>query len=466
MTDKPTPTPTPTPTPAPPSDERLSRGRRYAVRAALVGGTILAVLAIFAVFANRQVLDADNWADTSDAMLENQAIRTQISANLVDQVYANVDVTGQVASALPPRLKPLAGPAANGLRELAERRMLRLLDRPRVQQAWKEANRLTAQQFINIAEGDSKAITAQGNAVVLDLRVILVELVDSLGLPRALADKIPPSAGRITIMSSNQVGTLQNGVQALKGLALVLPFVAIGLLALAVYLAHGRRRRRRTLLFAGIDLVLAGAIVLVARNLIGSAVVGSLATTDAVKPAAEAVWSIGTGTLRDVAQAAIVIGIPVIVAAWLAGPMRPAVALRRAAAPWLRDRPGLVFGVAGVLVVLVILWGPIPATRKVVPVLIMIGLVALGVQALRRQTAEEFPEATAGATRASVREAAGRAQHAVFGARRSAAGSASAASTGRVEQLERLAHLHDTGALTDDEYATEKTAVLATGVST
>jgi hypothetical protein len=452
-------TPTPTPPPTPPSGERLSRGRRYAVRGALVIATLLTVVAIFAVFANRQVLDADNWADTSGALLENDAVRTQISENLVDQVYTYVDVTGEVASALPPRLKPLAGPAANGLRELAERRMLRLLDRPRVQQAWKEANRLTAQQFINIAEGKSKAITAQGNAVVLNLRAILVELIDRLGLPRALADKIPPSAGRITIMSSSQVGTLQNGVEALRGLALVLPFLAIGLLALAVYLAHGRRRR--TLLFAGLDLVFAGAVVLVARNLIGSAVVDSLAKTDAAKPAAEAVWSIGTGTLRDVAQAAIVIGIPVIVAAWLAGPMRPAVAFRRTAAPWLRDRPGLTFGVAGALVALVILWDPIPATRKVVPVLIMIGLVILGVQALRRQTAEEFPEATADATRAELQAAA----HVVFGARRAGNGSTDDAAQLRVDQLERLAHLHDTGALTDDEYAAEKTLVLANGAA-
>jgi hypothetical protein len=452
-----------TPTPTPPAPERLSRGRRYAVRGALVVATLLAVLSIFAVFANRQVLDAGNWANTSDALLENQAVRTQLSAYLVDQVYANVDVTGQVASALPPRLKPLAGPAANGLRELAERRMLRLLDRPRIQQAWKEANRLSAQQFINIAEGNSKAISAQGNAVVLNLRAILVELIDRLGLPRALADKIPPSAGRIKIMSSNQVGTLQNGVDALKGLALVLPFLAIGLLALAVFLAEGRRRR--TLLFAGIDLVFAGALVLIARNLLGDAVVGSLAKTEAAKPAAEAAWSIGTGMLQDVAQATIVIGIPVIVAAWLAGPMRPAVAFRRATAPWLRDRPGLSFGVAGLLVLLVVLWGPIPATRMVVPVLIMIGLVTLGVQALRRQTAEEFPEATAGDARASLQAAAGRAQHVVFGGRRTDTGATSTAAHGRVEQLERLAHLHDTGALTDDEYTAEKTVVLANGAA-
>src|SRR2546430_2756746 len=100
-------TPTPTPTPTPPAPQRLSRGSRLGVRAALIAGTILAILAIFAVFANRQVLDSGNWADTSEALLENQAVRTQVSAYLVDQVYANVDVTSEVANALPPRLKPL-----------------------------------------------------------------------------------------------------------------------------------------------------------------------------------------------------------------------------------------------------------------------------------------------------------------------------------------------------------------------
>jgi hypothetical protein len=95
----------------------------------------------------------------------------------------------------------------------------------------------------------------------------------------------------------------------------------------------------------------------------------------------------------------------------------------------------------------------------------MIGLVVLGVQALRRQTAEEFPEASAEATRASLQATAARTQQAVFGAR-SGAVAASTATTGRVEQLERLARLHDTGALTDDEYATEKTVVLANGAAT
>ncbi|MDX6685392.1 MAG: hypothetical protein QOF86_1520 [Baekduia sp.] len=430
----------------------LPRGRRYAVRALLCGATVLAAVAIFAVWANRQILDADNWADTSSAMLDNSAIRTQVSGYLVDEVYANVDVSGEISQALPRRLKPLAGPATSGLRDLAQRTTYTALGRPRIQEAWKQANRITAQQFINIAEGNSKLVTSQGNAVILDLRSLVVDLVARLGLPRSLSDKIPPGAGHVTIMSSSDVGTIKNGVSWLKGLAAVLPALAIAMLALAVYLARGRRRE--TLLVAGLDLIAAGLFVLVARSIAGSYVVDRLTSTDAVRPAAEAAWSIGTRILHDVAQATVVIGIPVVAAAWVAGPYRPAVALRRAAAPTLRERPALANSLVAVALLIVIAWAPIPATRMPLPVLLMIVLAFAALAALRRQVATEFPKAQPG----SARGAATRALHAVQAARRRPEPAREP-----LEQLERLASLHDHGVLSDEEFAEQKTVVLANG---
>src|SRR5688572_17113381 len=256
----------------------LPRGRRYAVRALLVLGTVLAVFAITAVFANRQVLNADNWAGTSSALLEDDAIRAQIATFLVDEVYANVDVSEELATALPPRLAPLAGPISGALRSFAERTANRVLDRPRVQQAWEAANRLTAEQFIAIAEDESAAITRSGDAVILDLRVILVDLVERLGLPVALSDRIPEGAGALKIMSADQVETAEAGVTLLRSLALVLPILALGLLGLAVYLAGGRRRR--TLLHAGFGLIVAGVVVLIVRSLLGDEITSALASAD------------------------------------------------------------------------------------------------------------------------------------------------------------------------------------------
>jgi hypothetical protein len=362
------------------------------VRALLGLASLVAVLSIFAVWANRQVLNADNWADTSSALLANDDIRSQIGTFAVDAVYSNTDVQDRIASALPPRLEPLAGPAAGALRELAERRADRALSRPRVQEAWKVANRVTAQQFINIAEDKSKAITQSGNAVVLDLRVVIKEIVTRIGLPGKTVDRLPSDKTTIKIMNADQVDGLQTGTSILKGLAWLLPTLAVLLVAGAVYV--GRGRRRETLFYAGIDLIAAGLLVLTLRRVVGDSVVDDLVKTESVRPAGQAAWHIGTRMLQQVAQACVVLGIPLVVAALLAGPTRPAIAFRRAAAPVLRDRPGIAYSVMALLVLIIVAWGPIPATRKPIPVLLLFILSMLGVAALARQTEEEFPEAT------------------------------------------------------------------------
>jgi len=424
----------------------LPRGRRYGIRALLVVGTVFLVLTIFALFANRQLFNAGNWADTSTQVIQNPAVQTQVSSFLVDQLYTSVDVQAELAKSLPPRLKPLAAPVAGGLRSALERTTNLILQRPRFQQAWKVANRITAQQFINIAEGKSKAITQQGNAVVLDLRPTLTQLVLRLGLPRGLADRIPANAGKIKILTGNQVGALQDITNVLKGLVVLLPILGFGMLGLAVYLA--RTRRRRVLMIVGFDLIVAGVLVLLTRRIVGSAVIDSLVKTESVKPAAEAVWSIGTRLLRDAAQASVIIGIPVVFAAWLAGPTSPAVGFRRFAAPYLRERPGIVYSSVGAIVLLLIAWGPIQATRELIPVLVIIALTILGVEALRRETAEEYPDA-------SMATATG--LHMPHFGRHGNGGTTT--EVGRVERLERLAVLHDTGSLSDEEFAAEKAAL-------
>jgi len=461
----------------PPPQQRLPRGRRYAVRTLLVLGTVAAILSIVSVWANRQLLNADNWANTSTALLENQAVRTAVSGYLVDEVYANVNVSAELSSALPTRLKPLAGPAAGGLRGPAQDVTAKALGLPRVQQLWRNANKLAAQRFIAIAEGNSRYVTINGNTAYLDLRALVLDLVQRLGLSGNLVGKIPPGVGRIAIVSGNQVSAVQNVASALRGLAIVLPLAAFLLLGGAIAAARGRRRE--TLRAVGWCLVLAGVVVLVAREIAGTRVVDSLVRTEAVKPAAEATWSIGTSMLKDISWALVLGAIPVIAAAWLAGATRPAVALRRGMAPWLREEPVVGYAVAGLLLLLVIAWGPIPATRMVVPVLVMIGLVALGVAALRRQTAREFPHATVAQAQADwharMERARARVEDALHRRHRpahdgvplSAGNGAHAPGDGapvlgaaeRVALLERLAALHDRGLLSDEELAAEKAAL-------
>src|SRR5438552_9130672 len=103
------------------------RAHRIWVRVILGVATVLAVFAIFAVWANRQLMNPTNWSKTSTQLLQKPAIRSALSGYLVDRLYANVNVPAQLRSGLPTRLEPLAGPLSGALHNVAEQAAERVL---------------------------------------------------------------------------------------------------------------------------------------------------------------------------------------------------------------------------------------------------------------------------------------------------------------------------------------------------
>lgn len=473
MPAQPSPAGSSTPPGGSPPDPSPSGGlssHRWLVRSMLGLAAVLSVVGIFAVWANRQLLDTSYWTETNTALLENHAIQEQLSSYLTDQLYANVDVAGEIRSGLPSELKPLAGPAAGGLRSLVEKGIVIALQRPRVQQLWKTANEVTHQQFVNLIENKGRAIrTPGGGAVILDLRPIVSDLATRLGAPASTAEKIPANVAEIKIVSSKSLETAQAGVRVLRGLAVILPLLVLLLFAGAVGLARGRRSR--TLLNVGLVCVGAGLVALVARTLIGNQVVDTLATTEAIRPAASAAWSISTSVLVDVADALIFIGVVVVLAGLLGGRSRWATSTRRAMAPYLRDRPDITFGVVAVALLILFAWGPINATQKLLGILLITVLSLFGAQMLRRQTAGEFPDAQpAGAgmdalrkgmadVRGSLARGGASLRSGISG--HTGGGHRADAQSDSVGGLERLASLHASGALTDEEFAAAKRELLS-----
>jgi hypothetical protein len=362
------------------------------VRSLIGVATVLGIVAIFAVWANRQLLDTGYWTSTNTKLIESPPIREAVSGYLTDQLYANVDVAGELKKGLPSELKPLAAPAAGALKDVVQKGINLLLERPRVQELWRKANQVTHAEFVRLIENKGSVVKLPGGgAVVLDLRPMLGEVAEKVGASSTIVNKIPPKVAQLRIVTSNQLNTMQNAVNLLRSLALILPLLVVAMFALSVYLARGRRRQ--TLIAVGAAFIGAGLVVVVARGIIGQKVVNSLATTEAVRPAAQAAWSIGTSVLADVAWATVFIGVPVILAGLLAGPTRTAVTLRRLMAPYLRDRPDITFGVVGLLLLLLFAWGPIVATKTLTGIVIIIVLAVFGTEMLRRQTAQEFPDA-------------------------------------------------------------------------
>jgi cell division septum initiation protein DivIVA len=205
-----------------------------------------------------------------------------------------------------------------------------------------------------------------------------------------LGRQVVQSPGQLVVIGSDQLDGVQTAVRALRNLGFVLPLLVLLLYVGAIYLARGWRRR--ALIAAGGGILVATLLVLLVRRLAGGAVVDSVAGSETVEPAVQSVWAIVTEGLRARSLFILVIGLAFVAAGLLAGPGRHAVAVRRFLAPYLRDQPVVVYAVVAVLF---LLWlALIPGLNNLGQVLVIAGLLALavvGIEALRRQTAQEFP---------------------------------------------------------------------------
>jgi hypothetical protein len=346
------------------------------------------ILAILAIWANRQLLNPDNWAPTSTKLLQNPTVRTATANYLVDQLYNNVNVSSLVGQALPPRLQPLAAPVAGALRNAAVQGTDLALSRPLVQGLWSQANRAADQTLVAIVNGGNKQVSVNGGAVTLNLHTILDSVAQRLGISADIGSKLPPSVANLVILKSDQLKAVQDVGGALKGLAVVLYILVPLLYILAIVIARGRRRR--TLMSVGTSAIVAALAVLLARELGIRAAANTLAKGESVRPVVRSVASIATGLLTSIAGAVILIGVVLVVAAWFAGPSRFATPARRWIAPYLADNPVATYAVVIVVMLLIFIWQPIPATGTPLGMIVFLVLALIGTEALRRQTRVEF----------------------------------------------------------------------------
>lgn len=450
----------------------MSRGRRRLVRVLVVLGSVLAFLSVFAIWTERQALDTNDWVDTSGRLIQNPTIREAIGTFLVDQLYENVDVEKELEEILPGETKQLAGPVSGGLRQVAGDGADQVLQSSTAQELWKSANRSTHEQLLAVLEEKEGSVSTEEGTVSLNLGSLVTNLAGQVGIGQNLAEKLPPDAGQITILRSDQLKTAQDIVVAIKGLALILSLLTFLCFGLAIYLT--REGRWVTVLFCGVGLVAAGFAVIVFREVAGGIVVGQLVSEESVKPAAEEAWSIGTSLMISIATTVIVVGALFGVAGWLASPTGSARSTRRVLAPVLSEHAAYAYSALAVVVGIYFIQAPVQNLRTFLTTLAIAGMAAFGIHELRRQAAEEFPDADLG-------EVFGRTKERVVGAvkdanlgehasklrlpeKRRPADAETAAPAdhddARLARLERLAKLREQGVLTDEELAAEKARVL------
>ena len=431
-----------------------SRARFAGFYVLLVVAGLLLLLSSFAVWINRVALNTDVFADTATELIEDDEIRASVAQRAVDELYANVDVEAAIEERLPDDVKSLAGPTSAALRQAAPEILDRALEQPALQRLWVAAVEQSHETLVVVLEGDGDVVSTEGGVVVLDLRELVLESADRLGIRSQVEERLPEDAGRIEILRSDELDTAQNAFQLLKTLAWVLPILTLLAFAGAVWIAPDRRRSLRGV---GITAVVVGVLGLLAANLTGNYVVNALAEERDTRPAANNAWDILTDLMRSSFRWLVVIGILFVVAWWLAGHGRSAIAVRRTLAPTLRGR-WWAYAALAVVGLLLLVTGSVSDFTRFLVVALLIALGAVWIELTRAQTLREFPDAGAPVF---IGDARTRVESWWDARRTRAEAPAVAASEAVSAQLANLAGLHAQGALTDEEFAAAKARVLA-----
>jgi hypothetical protein len=437
------------------SAQHISRRRLVLVDGLIVVTTILAVVGMLSVYANRLLFNPDNWQAQSTQLLQSPSIQNATANYIVDQIYAHVNVGGLIRSALPRQLQPLADPAAGALQGAAVDATKFALQRPAVQDLWARANRRADEAFINVVNGGRGPVGVQQGVVTLDLGAIVDQIANRLGLPPNLSSNLPPNIATLTLFRSDQLKLVQDVGRVVRHLALWLTILVPLLYALAIFLA--RHHRRRTLMTVGFSVMFAGLVGVGIRRFLEGYVANSLTPSQALRDPIKTALAVGTQLLGQINGAFLLVGAVIVVAAWFAGPTRLFAEIRRGMAPFMRDKPWWTFGIAAGVMVLVFIWNPIPATGTLGGIIAFLVLALIGTEALRRQTVAEFPDAQSGEAMAALRAR----WHAWRQHRHhepTIAGGAQGATV--ADQLEKLAAMHERSTITDEEYAAAKRTLL------
>jgi hypothetical protein len=357
-----------------------SRARSIGARILTILAVLLALIGALAFYVEHTALDEKGFETISRQMIENDAIRTQVANTAVDQLFANVDVEAAIAERLPPQQQGLA-PVLTGIaRSGADRAAAAVLERPRVQTVWVETTTATQRQLVALLDDKTKFVQTEGGKVVLDLRPIIIEIGNQVVVIGRVAEKLPESTGKITIIDESQLETAQTATRLLRAVADWMWLVALVVAALAVWLARGRRRLEIRAL--GLGLLLVGLLLLAVRRFAGDYLVDRVAKDDGVKPAAHDAWTILTQTLADRAWVGITLGLVTLVGVWFVGDTKRSADARRAAAPVLESR-AWTYTIAAFALLVLALAAPLFA-RGWLMSLVLIGLAVAGIEVVRR----------------------------------------------------------------------------------
>ncbi|MFI7501329.1 hypothetical protein ACIBVL_23050 [Streptomyces sp. NPDC049687] len=304
----------------------------------IILASVLALLAVVAVWANSIVRDTDRYVATVAPLASDPDVQQAVTSRVTDAVIKQIDVDGLVAQlsdaakqqGVPPRVADLVddldGPITSGLKELVSSTVLRVVSSQAFETVWTDANRRAHDAVDKALTGSSdSAVQLKGNQVAIDVGPIVAQVKDRLvdsGL--AVASKIPEVHTQFVVVEGKDVGEIKSYLRVLEIVGNWLPIIAVLIAAAGVYVAS---HRRRAVIGAAIGVFLAMVLLGVVLAVFRAVYLDHL-PPDTNEDAAGAVYDALVRFLRSSVRAVGALALVTALGAFFVGPSRIAVFTR------------------------------------------------------------------------------------------------------------------------------------------
>jgi hypothetical protein len=269
-------------------------------------------------------------------LAEDPTVRSAVSQRLTDEIITRSDLQGLATTladkleqeGAPDQLSDLVGPLVSGVSSFLNSKINQLMATQRFEDAWRNINRLAHEGLVTVLTGEQgKIVSSQGNTVTIDLGELLTLVKQQLvaeGL--TIFGKIPDVSIQYTLFESDQLPKVRTYTRLLDVVGTWLPWVALILVLAGVLTAPNRRRG---IIVASIMIGLTALLFLAAISVVQTYYVDNLPAEVRSPQAAEIVINTVLRFLVAALQTLVAAMVVFLIGALLAGPSRPAVAIRR-----------------------------------------------------------------------------------------------------------------------------------------
>jgi len=385
----------------------------------IVLGCIVAPVAVLGVWAGNEVSDTGRWVATVEPLIHDPAIQNVLTDQITKQITNQLNVTGtidQAAAQLNDRgltrissLLDSFGPQiASSVNGFIRSTVHRVVSSPAVAKIWVQVNTTAHQAVVQVLSGQGNgAISTSNGQITLNLGpFIAVVKQDLVAHGFALASNIPPISPTVALFQAKDLGKAQAGYRLITTLKIVLPILALVLLAAGVWVARGRRR---ALIWAALGLAASMLVLAIGLLIARSIYLNSVPPTVLPGDAAAAAFDAMVYFIRVGLRVVLAVGLVVAIGAFITGPSRAAIQTRSALKSWLgwirnfgerrgvstgpvgewtyAHRRGLRIGAVALFALIFVFWGH--PTGLVVIVLVVVLVLVLGlIELIGRPPAE------------------------------------------------------------------------------